>query len=32
MKDFLIAVTFLAMVISPAFVALNVFRDEKNRF
>jgi hypothetical protein len=32
MKDFLIAIGFLAVVVAPAFAALNVFDPKKNRF
>ena len=31
-KDFLVVITFLAMVLMPAFAALNVFSPKKNRF
>jgi preprotein translocase subunit SecE len=31
-KDFLVVITFLAMVLVPAFAALNVFSPKKNRF
>jgi hypothetical protein len=31
-KDFLVITTFLAMVLMPAFAALNVFSPKKNRF
>jgi hypothetical protein len=32
MKDLLVAIAFLAMVMTPAFAALNVFSPRKNRF
>jgi hypothetical protein len=32
MKDLLVVVVFLAMVLTPAFSALNVFSPKKNRF
>jgi hypothetical protein len=31
-KDFLVVITFLAMVLVPACAALNVFSPKKNRF
>jgi hypothetical protein len=31
-KDFLVVITFFAMVLMPAFAALNVFYPRKNRF
>jgi hypothetical protein len=31
-KDFLVAIVFLAMIMVPAFAALNVFSPKKNRF
>jgi hypothetical protein len=32
MKDLLIVIIFFAMVLTPAFAALNVFSPRKNRF
>jgi hypothetical protein len=31
-KDILIAIGFLAVLVAPAFAALNVFSPKKNRF